>query len=561
MFTSFSQRTDQPARSGNQQALRTSQTIPHVRLLVTPLLVSVLLILTAPLPVSGAPATTLNPIQAENQLPGSTGWQFDNFNKETAHEIEGYASLTSVNQGGQINFMVSLSSNAQFTMAIYRMGYYFHGTNPDGTACGPCGGRLMLSVGPLNGAARAACPTTTSGPNFGMIECQWAPSFSLTVPTSWTTGNYLVKLRRLDDGLENYITFVVRNDTGPADIVYSADVTTWQAYNYWGGAGNGNLGYNLYGEFNDVTQGFIGNTRAYTVSFDRPYMDQGSEDGAGNFMVWDYPMIRWLEARGYNVTYVTDVDLETTPRLMSGRKLFMNTGHDEYYSDNMRALLQNALNAGINLAFFSADNIGYRMVWANSIAGQPDRRQVCDKGGLPGSTAIAWRWLTPPQPENALLGVMQNGVANSRPWLVYDATSWIYAGTGLVNYHGKVITHGWGQNALAGLVGYEFDERAANAPDLAAYVSYEPAGLHQVAHSLVPAADNGVKAWSDATLYTAASGAMVFAAGTIQWSFGVDNGFNDGFCDCVHRFANPKAQQITANILNRFISGPAHAMP
>jgi hypothetical protein len=496
-----------------------------------------------------------NPIVTENQQPGSTGWQFDNFNKATKHEIEGYASLTSVNQGGQINLMVSLSASAQYTMDFYRIGYYPHGTNPDGSACGPCGGRLMLHVGPLNGNTQPACPTitNTSSLSFGLTECNWTVSYTLTVPTSWTTGNYLVKLRRSDDGLENYITFVVRSDGVAADIVYSMDVTTWEAYNYWGGAGNNDIGYDLYGQFNDTTDSSISNNRAYTVSFDRPYLDQGSLDGAGNFMLWDYPMVHWLESQGYNVTYVTDVELENNPNLFTGRKVFMNTGHDEYYSDNMRSNLQNAISAGVNMAFFSANNIANRIVWSNDASGQSYRREICDKGAFPNSTTIAWRALTPPKPENAIVGVMSNGVAASEPFLVSDASSWIYAGTGLVNYNGSVVTRGPGQDAIAGLVGYEFDERAVNASSLSAYIPYEPPGLDQVGHSIVPASDNGVAAYSDSSLYTAPSGAMVYAAGTIQWAWGVDNGFNDGFCSCNTGFANAVSQLITANILNKFV--------
>lgn len=532
-----------------------------VRLVTTLVIMCSALWLTGQPPaVAASSSSTTNPIQAENQQPGSTGWQFDNYNKATHHEIEGYASLTSVNQGSQISFMVSLSANAKYKMEIYRMGYYPHGTNPDGTPCSPCGGRLMETIGPLTGGPQPACPTTTSGVNFGLIECQWAPSYTLTVPTTWTTGAYIVKLVRLDDGLENYMTFVVRSDGVSAAIVYSLDVNTWQAYNYWGGSGNKDVGYNLYGEFNDVSQGFLGNNRAYEVSFDRPYMDQGSEDGAGNFMVWDYPMIRWMEAQGYDVTYVTDVDLETNPNLFAGRKVFVNTGHDEYYSDNMRSSLQNAINAGVNMAFFSADDIGFRIIWYPSSSGAPDRRIYCDKGAFAGSTTISWRYLTPPQPENAVMGVMSNGAANSEPYLVYDASSWIFAGTGLVNYNGKTaVTSGPGQNAIAGLVGYEFDTRADDDSSLSDFVSYQPPGLHTVGHSFVPASDNGVNAWSDSTLYTAPSGAIVFAAGTIQWSWGVDNGFNDGFCDCNLGYANTDSQIITANILNRFIGGPAPA--
>jgi hypothetical protein len=505
-----------------------------------------------------------NAIVAENKLPGTTGWQFDEnasgtILKAENHEIEGYASATSVNQGEQIGLMVSLSSASQYKLEIYRMGYYPTGTNKDGTACvGPCGGRLMQTVTGLAGVKQAACPASTATATFGLVECSWSTSYTLTVPSTWTTGNYIVKLTRTDTGRQSYVTFVVRSDAGPADIVLSMDVTTWQAYNFWGGSGNGNIGYNLYGKFNDVTYDGLSAQRASAVSFNRPYLVQGSTDGAGNFMVWDYPLVRWLEANGYNVTYATDLDIENNPGLLNGRKAFTNTGHDEYYSDNMRANLLGYINGGAHMAFLSANNFYFRIRFASSAAGQPKRTIFCYKdASLDPQTppTLRWRDLTPTLPENMVGGVVLNGTANSRQFRVTNASHWIYAGTGLVNYvSGTPVTSGTGQNAINGLIGYEFDERAVNDPSLALWASYEPAGLVQLAHSAIPAGDNGVAAFSDATLYTAGSGALVFSAGTMQWSWGLDDGVNTGYCDCNPGFTSTKLRQITANIFNKFLT-------
>src|SRR3954453_19726867 len=84
------------------------------------------------IPIQGEPpapafAQASNPIVVENQQPGSTGWQIavDGSGtplKAAQHEIEGYASLTSVNNGSSIDFKVSLSSAAQYTIDVYRMG-------------------------------------------------------------------------------------------------------------------------------------------------------------------------------------------------------------------------------------------------------------------------------------------------------------------------------------------------------------------------------------------------------------------------------------------------------
>ena len=429
-------------------------------------------------------AAPANPIVAENALPGTTAWQLDSTAqgsplKATHHEIEGYGSLTSVNVGGQIAFMVSLSSPAQYTLDIYRMGYYPTGTNPDGSPCaGPCGGRLMQQLGPLPGVTQAACPVSTASPTRGMVECQWPAAATLTIPATWTTGSYLGKLRRIDSGMESFLTFVVRDDTTPADLVFSLEVTTWQAYNFWGGNGNSNAGANLYGAFDDVTLAALPGPAAQAVSFDRPYLTQGETDGAGQFFLYDYPLIRWLERQGYNVTYATDLDIETNAGLLLGRKAFLNAGHDEYYSQNMRDHLQGYLNAGAHMAFLGANAIYQRVRFADAASGQPLRRMICPKDRTVDPTLVRWRDLVPPQPENALIGVMSNGVATTRPFEVADATSWIYAGTGLVNYAGgEPITAGNGQNAIAGLVGPEWDVRAANDPALAAFVAYEPPGL------------------------------------------------------------------------------------
>jgi hypothetical protein len=50
---------------------------------------------------------------------------------------------------------------------------------------------------------------------------------------------------------------------------------------------------------------------------------------------------------------------------------------------------------------------------------------------------------------------------------------------------------------------------------------------------------------ANSALYTAPSGARVFAAGTIQWSWGLDNFGGTTFVD-------PGVQRVTANILGAF---------
>src|SRR5438067_619690 len=117
-----------------------------------------------------------NPIVSENQQPGSNGWMPATLGNDVAQQIKGYASTTSVNQGENINFYVTVNPAQSYTLDIYRMGWY-----------GGLGGRLRLHVA-LDGVQQPPC---TSDPDTGLFACNWTPAYSLTVPTDWTSGIYL----------------------------------------------------------------------------------------------------------------------------------------------------------------------------------------------------------------------------------------------------------------------------------------------------------------------------------------------------------------------------------
>src|SRR6266700_5651057 len=66
-------------------------------------------------------AQQLNRIQKENLQPGTTAWQLTN--PADNRQIEGYASLTSVPVGGNIDLFVN-TADATYSLTIYRMGWY-----------------------------------------------------------------------------------------------------------------------------------------------------------------------------------------------------------------------------------------------------------------------------------------------------------------------------------------------------------------------------------------------------------------------------------------------------
>src|ERR1700738_3443468 len=92
-----------------------------------------------------APATAANPVQIENAKPGASDWKLTRTGY-TSGVIEGYASLTAVNRGGQISIFVN-TKEPTYTMDVYRMGYY-HGL----------GARRMMPTISRTGTPQPACP-------------------------------------------------------------------------------------------------------------------------------------------------------------------------------------------------------------------------------------------------------------------------------------------------------------------------------------------------------------------------------------------------------------------
>ncbi|HLH71892.1 MAG TPA: N,N-dimethylformamidase beta subunit family domain-containing protein, partial [Chloroflexota bacterium] len=398
--------------------------------------------------------------------------------------IRGYFDQQSVNAGQSIRLFVS-TAQPSFNVDLYRMGWY-----------GGAGARLIASYTGLPGQNQ---PVPTPDPSTGLIAANWQPSLTITTGTTWLSGVYLAKLTA-SSGDAGYALFVVRNDGAQADILYEVPFATYQAYNNWGGK-------SLY-DFSSTNS-----IPAVKVSFDRPY---AAWAGAGSFFDGDYNMILWLEQQGYNVTYVTSIDIQTNPAILNGRKVFLSPWHDEYWSKGMRDNLTAAFNRGMNLLFLGANAIYWQIRWENSASGAANRVIVCYKDATtdplaktqPALTTVAWRDPPVNQPESALLGEQFNGYFNygtSYPWVVQNANHWLYSATGLQN-----------NQTIPGLVGYEYDNTAGGTVAGATQLSLSPVtNLANV--------DTGEPDTASATIYRASSGAWVFDAGTIYWSWKLDD--------------------------------------
>jgi hypothetical protein len=472
-------------------------------------------------------ATGSNPVVDENQLPGTAQWQLTKEADDVGKQIKGYASATSVNVGQSIDFFVTVKPAQTYTIDIYRIGYYQG-----------LGGRLVQHVNPLAGVVQPGCPMDTTT---GMISCNWSLGYQLAVPTTWTSGIFLAKLTNAN-GFQNYIPFVVRDDGRGADLLYQQSVSTYQAYNNYpndvpSGSSVPATGKSLYDYNSSTTQTSLGTQRAVKVSYDRPYND----NGAGQFLEFEIYFVRWMEQNGYDATYSTSVDTDLNGVRLRDHHGFLSVGHDEYWSKAMFDAAAAARDNGVGLGFFSGNSVYWNVRFESSASGQADRVLVCYKNVnldpvKDSNATMRWRDAPVSRPEQQVMGGMTTGqLPDGVPpaaYVVTNSSNWIYAGTGLHD-----------GDKIPGVVGYEADRyiNGQTAPTVAANTYFT------LSSSPFPTT-RGTTDYQQSTIYQAPSGAWVFGAGSIQWSWGL---YNDG----IQTYADPRIQQITANVLNRFAAG------
>src|SRR4029077_1309558 len=164
-------------------------------------------------------------------------------------------------------------------------------------------------------------PACTVDGTTGLIDCgTWAISASWAVPADAVSGIYFAKLTRTDTGGSSHIVFIVRNDSSHSDLLFQTSDTTLPAY--YSSDGNSISGGNsLYGGHGPGAGDAPG--RAYKVTYNRPITTRSTspEDFVFNA---EYPMGRFLEANGFDVTYFTGVDAERYGSQILNHKAYLS---------------------------------------------------------------------------------------------------------------------------------------------------------------------------------------------------------------------------------------------
>lgn len=473
----------------------------------------------------GSGGAALNPIVRENAQPGTTDWlltktQIDPATKYRCPWIEGYCSRTSVRAGETLDFHVSTRPDSEFTLDVYRLGYY-----------GGKGGRQVHSFGKLSGRAQEDPPIGDKR----LRDCRWTVSASLKIPADWLSGVYLGKLTALKSGLQSYVVFIVR-DERRADFLFQCSDTTWQAYNRWPSQ------FALYDD--GRSQWYWGDK--VQVGFNRPYgkycqiFDAPLSTGSGEFLLWEFPTAFWLEAHGYDLTYISNLDTHARPETLRRARGFLSVGHDEYWSIEMFRSLQRAIRAGLNVLFLSGNTCCGRILFSPDAGGVRDRVfERLDVFSPPD----------PPEPfdhmaqlphqspnSNLLVGARSiPPVTGGADWACSLPDHWIFEGTGM--RRGDVIT---------GLVGWEWHGDPAALPGLEV-VSTGPTFK-------APGQPNG--GTYTATIYPGPKGNFVFNASTIWWGDGLSAppGYLRPSVYTTPQGPDARVQRITTNLLRRALS-------
>ncbi len=490
--------------------------------------------------VAADDAATLNRTAVENQQTGAEDWWIPYPQWSINHEIEAYTDQLSYAAGAVVNVRLSTATSGDgVSWRLLRTGWY-GGRGARDIASGRAVGYPQPL--PLPGAS-------------DVVRAAWNTTFSFTLPTDAVSGIYVLRLDSRTTNKSFFVTFVVREDDRVADLIFDRADFTDEAYNSWDGGPNSSSAY----------QG------ALWVSFDRPLRSVGAlgvYSYSSGYFVYEYPMVRWLEAQGYDVTYVSDVDVHASAAVLAHGRAFLSVGHDEYWSAAMRDHVEAARDRGLHLGFFGSDMVdglirfkrGDARTFSRTISNRDTRKnQFATKpldlsrpahdnpsDELTGTHYVSWCAAVHPScrsvPQGKLLVADDYEIAESS----------------------HPIFRGIDATRMQEVLGYEYEALFADPEQL-------PFALHVLGRAV------NLQVGGQAPVmvaYQAQSGSRVVNLGSMHWAHALDpwtgraafrtsGGERD--CapaedDCFVRSASPAAQ-VTANILADFGATPSTPSP
>ncbi|WP_226581506.1 N,N-dimethylformamidase beta subunit family domain-containing protein [Acuticoccus sediminis] len=387
-------------------------------------------------------------------------------------EVFVYTEKMSYDPGETVEFHGSCNAQS-WTISIYR----------DGAAP-----EMMHEATGLPGEFTATSSTAY------MDGCDWPVLTRWTIPEGTRSGFYRVVstcLRKDGERFVQHHFFVVRPtaETQQGRLLVMLATGTWTAYNDWGGA---NHYFGTWGpEKNDGspilslkrpwTRGMLWLPKgAARITVDRwpdmgdapryPSKEWGYSGGWGQYYAaagwaqFDRHFVVWAEAQGFKVDIITQTDLHYRPEILDRYTCLATSGHDEYWSWEMRKTVEDFVEKGGGFARFGGNYLwqirleeeGSRQVcWKFKAPTQDPYRDGPEKHKLTASwesREVAW-------PGASTVGV--NGChgmyaswggfspRGTRGFTVYRPEHWIFGGTNL--RYADIFGH------EAQIFGYEVD--------------------------------------------------------------------------------------------------------
>ncbi|MDE3082039.1 MAG: hypothetical protein KGJ39_01315 [Acidobacteriota bacterium] len=452
-------------------------------------------------------------VATENARAGDPMWLAGD--GAPAGTLEAYTDAPSYALGETLSAFVS-STAARLTAKVYRVGYYQG-----------LGARLVETVSNIPAQVRAV-PAPDA---LGTVDCDWPVTFRLDLDARYLPGQYLIRLEN-ESGRFRFVPFLVRDDVSTATFLYLSAVTTWQAYNTWGG-------FSLYRQSDVTGDTIISNaTRAVRVSFNRPYA-RSFANGAADFIGNEFPLLFLAESLGLDLAYWTDLDLHVRGSQVTQHRAVLSLGHDEYYSGPMRDALVGAVASGVNVAFFGANFIFRKIRFEPSVNGalrlMVNYRSSADPiiATNPSLATVNWASYPADAPSSTFSGSSYGGAQGVGSLSVADAATWFWRGSGVSD-----------ATVLVGALGGEFNR----------FNPFEtnPPSVQILGHSVV---GGGL---SDVTYSAEPGRGGVWCSGTGQWVFHLSNAPRLGGHWVPNAIAATAAlRTATQNLLALFAQGPA----
>ena len=439
------------------------------------------------------------------------------------------------------------------------------------------------------------------------VGCGWGAPVEVPVDTAWPSGFYLVILRALGPTgatIEREAGFVVRPRKGERKnrIALVVTTATAAAYNDWGGA-------NSYRSIVDGRSTLIHSPklslqRPWGRGFLRlpagaprhcdtpdlepfaapyyPYVDWALAHGYSRhypdagWAYYEQPFVCWAEHNGYGLDYFTQHDLHFRPDCLDGYACAIVTGHDEYWSWEMRDTIEDFTRKGGNVARF-----GGNFIWQIRIE-DGGRTQVCYKAHDPMSatsprrSTVPWDTKIVNRPGATTFGLtglggiyVRTGATTPRApggYTIYRPDHWVFDGTDA--YYGDMFGA-----APARILAFEVDgvdytfrnglpypTHVDGAPEsleilaMAPAVRGEPRPRHgrmvMAPITEMPSKENWPMFYDIPNIEYGAAMMSVMIAG-------IGEVFNSGCCGWMEGLARGDrvVTAITRNVLDRFVQG------